>query len=161
MTRRAAWATAGIAAALLIIVAVVWISQASNVRPSSDASPPATAFATPSLEPREAAQQQLETMLEGCTADEARGGAMPEGCGIRIPWGTEFAAVDTVRFRIDRMPVLEVLDEGFVAEGGVLVATVAGTGQDGAPRTETYRTESWTVRGDLTVTGDQVVIEIW
>nr|WP_201469242.1 hypothetical protein [Microbacterium hydrocarbonoxydans] len=161
MNRRAVWAAAGIAAALVIVAAVVWISQASSVRPSADSSPAATALATPSPEPREAAQRRLEEMLEECTDDEALGGTMPEACGIRIPWGTEFAAVDAVRFRIDRMPVLHVTDEGFVADEGILVATVSGTGQDGAPRTETYRTESWSVRGDLTVTDAQVEIEIW
>jgi hypothetical protein len=156
------WAAAGIAvAAVVVVAAVVWVSQVSSVPPSAGSSPAATAVATPSPAPREAAQRKLEEMLEECTADEARGGAVPEGCGIRIPWGTEFAAVDGVRFRIERMPVLALTDDGFVADDGVLVATVSGTGHDGAPRTETYRTESWSVRGDLTATGDQIEIDIW
>ena len=107
------------------------------------------------------AQRQLDEHLESCTEDEVTGGAIPEKCGIRIPWGTEFAAVESVRFRIDRMPVLELTDDGFIADGGVLVATVSGTGQNGAARTETYRTESWSVRGDVAVDGDRVDLDVW
>ncbi|WP_314427723.1 hypothetical protein [uncultured Microbacterium sp.] len=161
MNRRAAWAVAAIVGALVMVGAVVWIWQTSSIRAPEGSSPAETALSTPSQDPRQAAQVQLEELLEDCTADPALAGTMPEGCGIRIPWGTEFAAVEEVRFRIERMPVLTLTDAGFVADGGVLVATVTGTGQDGAPRTETYRTESWSLRGDATVSEDRIEIEIW
>lgn len=80
----------------------------------------------------------------------------PQRCGIRIPWGGEFSRVSEIRYRIERLPTVELADDGFVAGGGVLVATVTGTGQDGSARVETYRTEDWTVRGDTVITGSGV-----
>lgn len=159
MTRRLAWTIGGGVAALVIAVAAVWLWQSSSVLPSLQASP--TATVAPTADAQSLAQQQLDEHLESCTAKEVTGGAVPERCGIRIPWGMEFAAVDSVRFRIDRMPVLELTDDGFIADGGVLVATVSGTGQNGAVRTETYRTESWSVRGDVAVDGDRVDLDVW
>jgi len=158
MTRRA-WTIGGAVAALIIVGAAVWLWQSARVQPPAPASP--TATVSSSADTQALAQHQLDAHLESCTHEEAAGGAVPDGCGIRIPWGTEFAAVETVSFRIDRMPVLTMTDEGFVAEGGVLVATVSGTGQDGAARSETYRTESWSVRGDVTVDGDRVELDVW
>ncbi|MCI1020296.1 hypothetical protein HWD99_16845 [Microbacterium sp. C5A9] len=163
MSRRTAWTVGSVAAALVLAGAVLWVWQASSEHPSPDdpVSTAASASPTASRDPQELAQQRLDDALEECTSEEIVGGAVPEGCGIRIPWGTEFADVDGIRFRIERMPVLELTDDGFVADGGVLVATVTGTGQDGAARTETYRTESWSVRGDATITGDRVDLDIW
>ncbi|WP_194764807.1 hypothetical protein [Microbacterium sp. UFMG61] len=161
MNRRVAWAVAGTAAALVLAGAAVWVWQASSDPPSPVESPVASARPSPSADPQELAQQTLEAQLEECAGEVIVGGAAPEGCGIRIPWGTEFAAVDETRFRIERMPVLELADSDFVARGGVLVATVTGTGQDGAAKTETYRTESWSVRGDVIISGAQVDLDIW
>ena len=78
-----------------------------------------------------------------------------------IPWGTEFAGVTGIRYRVETLPVLTLDGDSFTATGGVLVATVSGTGQDGATRTETYRTENWAVRGDIAITDDEVDIDIW
>lgn len=163
MSRRTAWTVGSVAAALVLAGAALWVWQASSEHPSPDdpVSTAASASPTASRDPQELAQQRLDDALEECTSEEIVGGAVPEGCGIRIPWGTEFADVDGIRFRIERMPVLELTDDGFVADGGVLVATVTGTGQDGAARTETYRTESWSVLGDATITGDRVDLDIW
>lgn len=162
MNRRVAWAVGGTAAALVLAGAAVWAWQASSSDPPSPVeSPRASAEPTPSADPQELAQQTLEAQLEECAGEVAVGGAVPEGCGIRIPWGTEFATVDETRFRIERMPLLELSAGDFVARGGVLVATVTGTGQDGAAKTETYRTESWSVRGDVIISGAQVDLDIW
>lgn len=165
--RRLAWTIGLGIAALIIAGAALWLWQASTVDPPTPASPAATVEPTaeptvaPTADPRALAQQQLDEHLKDCTDTEAAGGAVPDGCGIRIPWGTEFVAVESVRFRIDRLPVLELTDDGFVADGGALVATVSGTGQDGAARTETYRTESWSVRGDVEIDGDRVDLDVW
>lgn len=164
MTRRLAWAVGAGVAVLIVAGAAVLLWQSSSVDPSPPPSPAATAAPTtdaPIADAQTLAQQQLDEHLETCTAEQSTGGAVPDRCGIRIPWGTEFAAVESVRFRIDRMPVLVLTDDGFVADGGVLVATVTGTGQDGAARTETYRTESWSVRGDVAVDGDRVDLDVW
>lgn len=106
----------------------------------------------------EAAQTALDEHLAECTT----GGAdIPAGCGIRIPWGTEFRAVSDIRYRIETPPALTLTPTGFDAEDGVLVATVTGTGQDGNPRTTTYRTESWLLRGDASFTETSVVLSPW
>ena len=151
----------GAAAVTVAVVVGVGIWLASSPAPPPDSTPQPSATSAPRDETA-VAQDTLDEHLEQCTALGAVGGAVPEGCGIRIPWGTEFAAVADARFRVDRLPVLRLTDgDGFIAEDGVLVATVTGTGQDGAPRTETYRTESWTVRGDVVSTGDDVELSVW
>lgn len=112
-------------------------------------------------EATDAAQKLLDDHLTGCAAEKPQDGTPPAGCGIRIPWGTEFAAVDGIRFRIEQLPDVELSATSFRADGGVLVATVTGTGQDGAPRTTTYRTDSWSVRGDVAFTADGVELSVW
>ncbi len=161
MNRRVAWAIGGTAAALVVVGAASWLWLSSNdVSPEAD--PPLTSSTpTPDADERTAAQQALDDHLEECTSAKIVDDAVPDGCGIRIPWGTEFAAVDDVRFRIEQLPVLELTEGGFIADGGILVATVSGTGQDGSPRTETYRTDSWTLRGGVTVEGDEVELDVW
>lgn len=110
-------------------------------------------------EATEAAQEQLQSHLDTCTAPAA---AAPEGCGIRIPWGTEFRAVSDIRYRIEQKPTITLSGStGFSADGGVLVATVTGTGQDGADRTTTYRTESWSIRGDIAFTAEGLELTPW
>ncbi len=160
MKRRLAWTIGCGVAALVVAGAAVWLWQSSDT-PSPKATPTATSAPTPDTDLQLLAQQALEEHLEDCTADEVAENTVPDGCGIRIPWGTEFAAVDDVRFRIEQMPELELTDGAFVADGGILIATVSGTGQDSGPRTETYRTDSWTLRGDATFDGHDVDLDVW
>lgn len=105
-----------------------------------------------------AAQSALDEHLTRCTAE---GGDQPEGCGIRIPWGTEFRTVSDVSYRVESFPALALTATGFTASDGVLVATVTGTGQDGADRTTTYRTNAWRVRGGTAFTETGVRVEVW
>ncbi len=105
-----------------------------------------------------AAQRQLDEYAATCTQSAP---APPESCGIRIPWGTDFSAVTGIRYRIEQTPVIALTPSGFSADGGVLVATVTGTGQDGAARTTTYRTESWSIRGDVTFLVDDITLTAW
>ncbi|MCM3779441.1 hypothetical protein [Microbacterium hydrocarbonoxydans] len=159
MTRRAKWILGGAALVVVIvaIVAIVW----STARPAPEASASPAPTPTPSIDLLASAQAEVDEHLEQCAAAGAPDGVMPEACGIRIPWGTEFAAVSDARFRIERMPEVSLTDDGFVAQGGELIATVTGTGQDGAPRTETYRTQNWSVRGDAERTRTGVDITVW
>ncbi|MHC9043538.1 hypothetical protein ACYX8G_03085 [Microbacterium saperdae] len=106
----------------------------------------------------EAAQTALDDHLADCTAG---GAAIPAGCGIRIPWGTEFQSVSDIRYRIETSPVLTLIPTGFDAVSGILVATVTGTGQDGESRTTTYRTESWSLRGDVAFTEKGLELSVW
>lgn len=105
-----------------------------------------------------AAQQALDEHLEECTSS---GEVVPDGCGIRIPWGTDFRDVSEVRYRIEALPTIVLSESGFTAAVGALVATVSGTGQDGTARTLTYRTDDWSVRGDVTFSDRELVLETW
>lgn len=160
MSRRGRALAIGVLAVVVVIAAGVgvWLAVGRGPAPETSASPSPTPIASTDSLAR--AQRALEEHLEACTAP-LTDGIVPEGCGIRIPWGTEFATVTTVTFRVERMPQVDVSGDTFVADGGALVATVSGTGQDGTPRTETYRTDSWAVRGDVTVDGDEVDLTVW
>lgn len=129
---------------------------AVTVLPGGDEAAAVSATRRPEAE--DAAVEWLEAHLETCTEPAAE---PPAGCGIRIPWGTEFRAVDEIRFRVEQAPTLSLSDDAFRATDGVLVATVHGTGQDGGERTVTYRTESWSLRGDVSYTADDLVLTPW
>lgn len=104
------------------------------------------------------AQDDVDDIVEACTVP---GTEVPEGCGLRIPWGTEFRDVEEFRYRVEETPAATLTPTGFTADGGVLVVTVTGTGADGAERTTTYRTDSWTLRGDVSFTADDLVLSPW
>lgn len=107
----------------------------------------------------DAAQRALvQHVEENCLA---LGAEVAEGCGIRIPWGTEFRAVDSIRSRIEAAPTVRLDGTTFTADQGALVSTVSGVGLDGADRTATYRTGSWTLRGDVRFTETGVTLIVW
>lgn len=111
-------------------------------------------------EAADAAQQRLDAILEDCASETA----IPvDGCGIRIPWGTDFGSVDDAAFRIEAMPSIVLAEDGasFTASGGELVATLTGTDRDGNARTTTYRSENWAVRGDVTFDGNEMTLTVW
>lgn len=161
MTRRTGWMIGGLAAALMLAGAAVWIWQGATApaAPSGSPTPSPSTAATVPPPASDRAQHELDALLTACA--ESTASTPPPHCGIRIPWGTEFAAVAGIRYRVEQLPHLELDGDSFTAEGGVLIATVTGTGQDGAPRTETYRTDDWAVRGDVTVSDDEVEIDVW
>ncbi|MBW8764392.1 MAG: hypothetical protein JF592_17740 [Microbacterium sp.] len=157
MTRRTGWAIGG-GAAVVLAGAALWILWQGSTAPPSERPTP-TAVATTSAPAADRAQGELDAVLTACA--ESTESVPPEHCGISIPWGTEFAAVSGIRYRVEKLPMLELDGDSFTAGGGVLVATVTGTGQDGSPRTETYRTENWAVRGDVEISPEKVEIDIW
>lgn len=107
-----------------------------------------------------AAQAELDRHLEACTAP-VTGESAPDGCGIRIPWGADLASITGIRFRIELLPALALEGAGFHADGGILVATVSGTARDGSEESFTYRTDTWSVRGDLAFTADGLQLSVW
>lgn len=127
-----------------------------QVLPGADVT--ATVDAAVRPEATAAAQAQLDDLLEACTAP---GAAVPDACGIRIPWGTEFRTVEEITYRIDDSPAVALTPSGFTASGGVLVATVTGIGQNGETRTTTYRTDSWDLRGGVEFTADGLTLSPW
>lgn len=126
------------------------------VLPGDDATADVPAELRP--EATEAAQTQLEAYLKTCTAD---GTAVPENCGIRIPWGTELRGISDIAFRVERFPAVVLTPTAFTADDGILEATVTGTGQDGAARTVTYRSTTWNVRGGVDITADELALTVW
>lgn len=104
------------------------------------------------------AAEQFDEYLATCTAPADQ---VPASCGIAIPSAGDIASVDGIRYRIEKAPVLS-LDLGvFRADGGVLVATVYGTNTAGVETTMTYRTENWSLRGDVAFTGEDIVLSVW
>lgn len=167
MSRRTGWLIAVGIIVLALIGGAVWLWQARDDAPAVPSETPAAASTPePTGDTLTLVQDELDAQLLSCTKEETVGGAAPDDCGIRIPWGTEFTAVESMTFRIEQLPAAELTTtgdeiDGFIATGGVLVATITGTGPDGTPRTETYRTETWEVRGDVSLSDDRVAITVW
>ncbi|PVE91547.1 hypothetical protein [Microbacterium sp. TPD7012] len=163
--------TVSVGEALLLLPAEYAVSAAPSslldgsanllVLPGEDVE--VTVEVTPLPAAVDAAQEQLDEHLAECTAsdDSTQAPTTPVGCGIRIPWGTEFRDVTDIRYRIETSPEIALDATGFLADGGVLIATVTGTGQDGTERTTTYRTDSWSIRGDIEFTEEELVLTAW
>ena len=157
--RRIGWIVGAVLTAAAV-AAAIWLTwPAAPDAPGTRDTPAPTPTASPTTTVAEAVQAALDRRLDQCA--QSTGPEPPEHCGIRLPWGTEFSSVTGIRFRIETRPVVELDGTWFTATGGALVATVAGTGRDGAPRTETYRTEDWAVRGDVIVSDDGVDVSVW
>lgn len=104
------------------------------------------------------AQEQLDEYVATCAT---AGAEVPASCGIVIPWAADFADVSEIRYLIEKTPAISLTPTTFHASGGVLTATVTGTSLDGAPSTVTYRTSSWSLRGDVSFADDDVVLSVW
>ncbi|HWL77438.1 hypothetical protein [Microbacterium sp.] len=107
----------------------------------------------------ERAQAQVEEYARACAelAD-----AVPASCGLRVPWAADLATLDSIAFRIERMPQLTLSPEAtaFDATGGVVVATATGTTRDGATASFTYRADDWALRGTVSFEGDEMVLAV-
>jgi hypothetical protein len=159
VTRRARIGVAVIVVIVAIVAAVVVIAlwpREDDPSGPRDATVTSAEFTDAQL--NALAQQRLDALLEACTQPASE---VPAACGIRIPWAADFAVVDGIRYRIEEPPVLTVTLPTFRADEGVLVATVTGTGRDGAAKTAPYRTENWMLRGDVTVKRAGIVLSAW
>lgn len=159
MTRRTAWIVVAAVVGVAIAAGVVWFL----VQPRGSA-PRAAGWDIEKLqdltgpEATALAQQVFDEHLAECTEPAAQ---TPDACGIEIPWAADFASVAGFRYRIEQAPVLTLAPPTFRADDGILVATVTGVGLDGAPKTLTYRTENWMLRGDVTVKSGDVALDVW
>lgn len=106
------------------------------------------------------AQEALDDHLASCTASAA---SVPDGCGLRIPWGVEIAQADDFAYRVDRLPIVELSSDGrtFTASGGDYTVTVTGLDHDGAPASATYRDTDWGLRGSVSIEGDTLRLLAW
>ncbi|WP_124293611.1 hypothetical protein [Microbacterium sp. ABRD28] len=102
----------------------------------------------------DAVREVVTDHLNACTQPAA---TVADHCGLRVPWPADLAALERIAYRVERLPEVQLTEEGgFAATGGVVVATASGTGRDGSPASATYRDDGWTVRGTITVTGAQI-----
>lgn len=121
--------------------------------------------ATAALQPQlsdtalETASAQVQAYVDACTAPAD---AVPENCGIRVPWAADLATLTSLSFRVETAPTLAFAEDlsSFAATGGVLVATASGTTRDGAPGTFTYRSDGWSLRGGMVFSGNQLVLSV-
>lgn len=121
--------------------------------------------ATAALQPQlsdtalETASAKVQAYVDACTAPAD---AVPENCGIRVPWAADLATLTSLSFRVETAPTLAFAEDlsSFAATGGVLVATASGTTRDGAPGTFTYRSDDWSLRGGMVFSGNQLVLSV-
>ena len=109
-------------------------------------------------EAQQLAQQQIDEYASACTETAA---AAPERCGIVVPWAADLIDVTEISYEVERAPSIALDAESFIATGGALVATVRGTGFDGNAKTVSYRTDGWSMRGDVSFTADGVQLDVW
>lgn len=106
-----------------------------------------------------AGQAQLDAYADACTQPAS---AVPPDCGLRVPWAADLATLESIAFRIERLPVLAFSADQrtFAATGGVVVATATGLTRDGAAGSFTYRADDWSLRGTVTFRGDEMVLAL-
>lgn len=113
----------------------------------------------PSLSPDAAplAQDQLDTYAAQCAAATD---AVPDDCGLRVPWAADLVRLDTIAFRIEVPPSVALAPDGrsFAATDGVIVATATGIDGDGAAASFTYRADEWALRGTVEFSGDEMAL---
>lgn len=114
-----------------------------------------------SLAPRALAlaQEQLDAYAGACASPADR---VPPQCGLLIPWAADLDTLESIAFRIERHPRLQISEDGasFAARGGVIVATATGITGAGEPASVTYRTDDWTLRGSVAVRGDEMALAV-
>lgn len=120
-----------------------------------------TAAVTASFAPAAAgiAQSQLDAYAAGCTAP---GTTVPAHCGLRIPWGADLIAVDSIAYRVERTPQVALSADAasFSATGGVVVATVKGPSRKGGEGEFTYRAEDWALYGSISFADGRMVLAV-
>ncbi|GAA5197308.1 hypothetical protein [Microbacterium jejuense] len=134
-----------------------WLGSAPEPAPSASSS--ASPSAEPTVDLPTAVQEQVDAYADACAEPAA---AVPGHCGIVIPWAADLAQLTSVAFRVEQRPTVAISADGgsFAATGGVLVASVTGTTRDGVAATFTYRTDAWTLRGDIDDEGDRIVVSV-
>jgi hypothetical protein len=122
---------------------------------------PVTVAVDASLSPNATsrAQEQLDAYADACAKPAT---AVPDQCGIRVPWAADLATLTSLAFRVDVYPTVTISDDGrtFDAVDGTIVATATGTTRAGEDASFTYRAEDWALRGSVTFAGDEMVLAV-
>ena len=105
------------------------------------------------------AQEQLDAYAAACAQPAT---AVPPNCGLRVPWGADLTALSSLDFRIEQTPQVSLAADAtsFAATGGVIVATARGSARSGGEGAFTYRADDWSLYGDVTFDGDQMVLAV-
>lgn len=110
------------------------------------------------------AQPAIDAYLQACTASspEAPAASIPASCGISVPWGADLASAQGFVFRVETLPAVTLdASGGFIASGGSYVVTVSGVQRDGTAGSFTYRDDAWTLRGALTFSRGELILQAW
>lgn len=120
-----------------------------------------TAAVTASVSPSAAttAQIQLDAYAQHCALP---GAEVPPNCGLRVPWAADLATLDTIAFRVEKLPQVTLSPDltSFAATGGAIVATATGTTRSGSPASFTYRATDWALRGTVSLTSDGMQLAV-
>ncbi|WP_019181223.1 hypothetical protein [Microbacterium yannicii] len=116
-----------------------------------------TASLTPDATGR--AQEQLDAYAQAC-AEPAT--AVPDNCGLVVPWAADLAELERIAFRIEGLPAVTLSPDAasFAATGGIIVATATGRTREGTPGAFTYRADDWSLRGTLRLSGDEMLLTV-
>lgn len=108
----------------------------------------------------DAARTAFDAHLDACAAPAP---TIPPGCGIVVPWGADLASVERFAYRIDLRPELTLSPDArtFAATGGSLVITATGTTRDGDAASFSYRDADWSLRGIMTIAGEELTLSAW
>lgn len=114
---------------------------------------------TLTAEATDRAQEQLDAYADACAAPAT---AVPDHCGLKVPWAADLASLAGLTFRIETRPTVRLSPDGttFAATDGVIVATAQGSTRTGAPGSFTYRAADWALRGTIAFTGDEMVLAV-
>lgn len=106
------------------------------------------------------AQTQLDSYADQCAAATT---AVPERCGIRVPWAADLAVLESIALRVDEYPVVVLADDSttFRATGGVLTVAVTGLTRGGDRQTFDYRADAWSLQGAVEFAGNEMVLKVF
>lgn len=161
MKRRTTVGLVAVGVALVVAGATAawWLTAGSRGPADTGPTPSVSATSTVPADPTAAVQERLDRYADACAAPAT---AVPEHCGIVVPWAADLAQLSGIAFRIEAYPavVLSPDRRSFDATGGVLVATATGTTRDGAAASFTYRTDEWALRGDVATADGTTIVSV-
>ncbi|GAA4767884.1 hypothetical protein [Microbacterium gilvum] len=111
-------------------------------------------------EARTQAEEQLAAYIDGCLATAAE---VPAGCGMVVPWPADLAELDEISFRAETLPspVVDLEAGTFAAEGGSVVVTATGLRADGSEAEFSYRSDTWSLRGTVSVDDEGLLLSVF
>lgn len=129
--------------------AVVLPGEASVAAVEASVAPEATTLA----------QARIDAYAAECARPAA---AVPDSCGLRVPWAADLVILDAITFRIEQTPQVLLSPDlrTFAATDGVIVATASGATRDGASGSFTYRADDWALRGTIALTPDGMQLAV-